>query len=420
MITLKNFKSFYIILVLASMNINMVESQLKGPKYDERLLFKNVRGINLSFVSQEWNLADSASTKITVAQTSTPFSTSIPITTRMLLTITGSVASSSNDVPQVVTDTSGNITTLENDKYEMKGLSDTKLAMSYVVPGDKLWINGGLSFPTGQKKLTSDQFKVSRMISQAGLNFRVPIAGQGFNANLGLAYAYSYSRRIVLGFGMSGTYKGIFEPIAIENIEGSNTTFPNVEYNPGEDFSMNSGIDYTSANKEQRFSSDLTFSYYLPDQINNQKTFQVGPRFNALILLSQKFGPTTNVALLRGRYRLKNTIFSSDSLSTPNKYPSAKQFEFQYVLTVPVLNWFTLNGNFEYKYHTADQFPLGDKIMETGNVDMASFGVDVNAPITDWLVLMLATKKGSGKLVIEGKEYDADGFEFGLGVKISL
>lgn len=415
--TLKTYKSVYILFALICINMNTAYSQLKGPKYDERLLFKNVRGVNLSFLSQSWELKDTSSS-FTVAQVSTPLVTSIPITSRLLLTVSGSMATSTNDAPEILKDTSQKPTKIEN-KNTLKGLSDSRLSLSYVVPGDKLWINGGLSLPTGKSKLTSEEFSVSRMVSQAGLGFRVPVAGQGVNSNLGFAYAYSYSRRIVIGFGASSTFKGAFEPVIIEtNIDS--VAAPKVNYNPGEDFSINSGIDYTSANKDQRISSDLTFSYYLPDQLNEKNTFQVGSRINALFLFSQKFGPTNNTLLVRGRYRFENKIFKSDSSNTSSTYPSAKQIEMQYNISTTPWQIFTISGNFEYKYHTADQFPLGNNIIKTGNVNMLSYGIDVNYPITDWILLMFATKKGSGKLVVEGTEYDANGLDFGFGVRVSI
>ncbi|MDA0986649.1 MAG: hypothetical protein O3A55_03500 [Bacteroidetes bacterium] len=399
--------------------MNNLIGQLKGPKYDERLLFKNVRGLNLSFVSQTWKLTDSSDNNTDVTQVSTPISTSIPITNRLLITINSSLVTSKSKAPEVVVDTSGKTTSLDQPANEMEGMSDTRVSLSYVAPNDKLWINGGINLPTGIKKLSTDQFKVSKMISQAGLGFRVPSTGQGVNTNLGLTYAYSYSRRIVLGFGASGTFKSTFEPVQIDILDTS-AAKPKVDYNPGEEFSFNSGVNYISVNKDQRFSSDVTFSYYLPDQINEKNTFQTGARINGLFLFSQKFGPTNNLALLKARFRLKNKIFSSDSLNTPTEYPSATQLEFQYNISWSPAQIFTINGSLEYKFHTEDQFPLGDKIMKTGNVNMLNYGVDITYPVTDWIVIMLATKLGNGKLVVEGTEYNASGVDFGFGLKVSL
>ena len=131
--------------------------------------------------------------------------------------------------------------------------------------GDKVWINGEASLPTGVTKLTENELTVATILSESSFDYRVPVFGQGTNANLRLAYAYAAQRRLILGFGASYVYKGEYQPASITGFSE--------KYDPGDEVSVNAGLDYTSFSKTDRFSFDLTVTNYLPDkpERDNQK-----------------------------------------------------------------------------------------------------------------------------------------------------
>ncbi len=367
-----------------------LSAQSVGFGYSEKLLFRGVTGISMSAGQQEWKLADLGKLR----QQSLPVSIAVPLGNRILFSVSNSPASAKHDTTTV------------------QGLVDTKISMSYVVPGDKVWVNGSVSVPTGKTKLTPIEAQVTKLIAQSALGYRVPVFGQGLNANLGFAYAYSVSRRFVIGIGSSFLYKNKYTPIVIPG--NSSAKF---EYDPGEEISGNIGFDYTTQSKATRISFDATGTYYFPDKLNNVKIFLSGIRGMGFLVLSQKWGITTHAVQLRGRFRSQNTVYDTTSSS---KYKSAQHYEAQYSLSFAVARWLSLTAYGESKNYTSDQFPLNGAIIETGTAKVNSGGIDCGIPISSLFYFSFGGRYNIGKITIDNIERSVSGIEFNGGLRVSF
>ncbi|MCX6139002.1 MAG: hypothetical protein NTV54_16100, partial [Ignavibacteriales bacterium] len=148
-----------------------------GTRADDRFLFRGLSGITFGVVQQSWSLKDSAGRKKTLSQLSAPVSATFPLANRLLVSV--------SNIPVTVKDAD----------ESASGFGDTRIAASYVVPGDKIWLNGGVSLPTGKTGLSASKSSLAAFIALAPLGCRVPVLGQGMNANLGVAYGYAMTKR---------------------------------------------------------------------------------------------------------------------------------------------------------------------------------------------------------------------------------
>lgn len=369
--------------------IQIGSAQIAKPGYDDKLLFKSVTGVSIGAVQQQWTVKDTG----TFTQRSAPFSIAFPVTNRMLFTLNNSGAITSSG------------------SMKVQGLVDTRVSLSYVLPGDKFWFTGGLSFPTGKTSLTASELTLSKFISQSAFAYKVPTFGQGYGGNLGVAYATSFTRRLVFGVGTSYFYRGTFEPISL----GAGSTA--LEYNPGDEISVNTGIDYTTYSKSARFSVDITGTIFFVDRLSGRDIFRSGPRVMAFIVYSLRTEDYQHLVNARIRYRLKNTFYNA---GIATEYDAAVQYEGQYSLTTQLNPWLMGTGSAEFKYHTADQVPFGTGIVRTGNSTIGSIGTDFLFMVSDVISPTLTLRYAMGRTTIDDIAYDVNGFEAGIGLKISF
>ncbi|MDE3058554.1 MAG: hypothetical protein KGJ59_11425 [Bacteroidota bacterium] len=364
-------------------------AQLTAPRYDERLLFRGMTGITFGGAQQEWNLSGFGN----VLQQSGPVRLAVPLSNRILITVENSPAMTKL----------GTLT--------VQGIADTRASFSYVVPGDKLWINGGVSMPTGITELTHSQYEIATIVAQPAFNYYVPVFGQGLNGNVGFAYAYSYTRRFIIGLGASYLYKGEYVPVVIEGATEK------LNYDPGDEISANAGFDYSTFSRNQRFSADMTVTNYLPDKVNNVKSFQSGMRYMLFLVYSIKDGATSHMFQLRSRIHSRNQIFSNGASTT---FKSSQQVEATYRFSWLLGNWFSVGIPLEWKQYTGDQIPLGGSIIETGTAGVGSAGVDAGILFSQSASLSLTAKYGEGSVTINSTRYTVKGTEIGGGVRIQF
>jgi hypothetical protein len=294
-------------------------------------------------------------------------------------------------------------------------MADTRLTLSYVLPGDKLWLTAGASLPTGKTSLTTGELQLTSIISQTALGYRIPIFGQGYGVNAGLAYGSSFTRRIVFGVGLSYSFRGPYDPISSA---GASTAF---RYDPGDEAAANIGIDYITYSKAARFSADITASYFLNDDLNGKKIFQAGPRVMGFLVYSLTAGTVNHQLSVRIRYRMPNTFFS-DTAST--EYDAAVQTETRYAIAFPLTEWAACTVSGELKLYSSDQVPLGATIVKTGEARIGSVGAEVPLALSSVVTPVVSLRYAMGSIVIldpsnVSTSYDVTGIEAGLGLRIS-
>jgi len=342
----------------------------------------------------QWNLKTDST--ISISQQSAPISVVVPLSDRILLTAVNF----------------GAIT--KSDSTKVQGVADTRLWLSYVLPGDKFWLTAGTSIPTGKTKLETGELTMMTIMSQNAFAYKVPLFGQGLNANAGLAYATPLTRRLVMGVGAAYIFRGEYEPLAVGG----------TKYNPGDEISMNVGLDYTTYSKTSRISFDGSMAYFGEDKLNGASRFQLGRRFLAVGVYSLSTEKLNHKFSVRLRYRLQNTSIT-DSLST--KYDAGTQLEGQYTLTYPLNEWLTGIAAGQVKSYSTDQLPIGGAAagtgkdyIETGKTQIISLGADFLFLFSDVVTPTLTIRYSTGDITIEDTNYDVTGFEIGFALKVSL
>ena len=365
--------------------LNSMQAQIAKPGYDDKMLFRGATGITTGAVQQSYTLTGYG----TVSQQSAPLSIAVPLSIRMLLAV-------ANTVGMAKADTS-----------ELQGIADTRISLSYVLPGDKFWLAAGASIPTGKTKLSNAELETSTKISQAALGMKVPVFGQGFNGNVGIAYATAFTRRLVFGIGTSFSYKGSYEPIEAASIK----------YDAGDEISANIGLDFITYSKLARFSFDISGTYFLEDKLDGTKIFQSGPRAIIVAVYSLKTGEYNHQVSTRIRYRQQN---SSITDSSTTKFDAGLQAEGQYSLTYQLNEWLIGSGVVEMKYYTPDQFLLGGQLIKSGNAEIVSIGADFAFLVSDIIAPTMNIRYSIGNITIDDVFYDINGFEIGVGLKVSF
>ncbi|MFZ4619645.1 MAG: hypothetical protein ACOYNS_03740 [Bacteroidota bacterium] len=372
-----------VILTAVLLFFDIASAQFEQPG-GSRSIFAGASGVTLGAVAQSWTIKDSG----TISQQSAPFSLSVPLSNRMLMSVTNSGASTSFGSEKVT------------------GIVDTRVSLSYVFPGDKIWLTGGLSVPTGKTKLTSPQLSLMSLVSQTAFAYRVPTFGQGLSGNIAVVYAGSITRRMVLGVGLSYFYKGKYEPVE------ATSTF---NYDAGDELSANLGYDFITFSKVARLSLDMTATYFLDDKLNGKTVFRSGPRFIGLIAYSLKSGSMNHLLQLRSRYRLPNTFFNG---TTETKYDATLQLEGQYSLSYPAAEWLQSSGVIEIKNFSSDQVPVGGVPVETGKAQIISAGADGTFLFSTIVYPTISLRYATGTVVMENHSKDVHGIEAGLLVRV--
>ncbi|MEK7819110.1 MAG: hypothetical protein AAB255_04885 [Bacteroidota bacterium] len=387
-----------ILILTLLVNFNLM-SQIRGMKYDEKLLFQGMTGLTFGVNSQSWKINDFGN----VSQQSIPISITFPFTNRILFALTNT---------PVVTKRSSTATEINEAKDDkISTISDTRLSLSYILPGDKIWLNSSLNLPTGLTKLDVTQFEIARVVSQSGFGFRVPVFGQGTNGTFGVTNAYNPKRRLTIGFGASIGYKGKFNPYIVkrDSIKTEST------YDPGEDLSINFGADYTMQSKKSRISSDITVIETFADKINARKSFKSGRRTNLFLVYSYKNESISHFATFRGRIKSKNTIFIDTSQM---QFSASNQIELQYTYRWSVTEKLSLSSFVDFKIHNGDQIPFGEVVFEIGRARVGSLGAEIGIIPFRRGTVAIGLKYNIGSVAIEENYYKANGIDLSLNSRI--
>lgn len=380
---LRSFHISAVLLTAVLLFFDNASAQFEQPG-GSRSIFAGASGVTVGAVSQQWTIKDSGS----IMQQSSPFSLSVPLSNRMLMSVTNSGASTSFGSEKV------------------SGIVDTRVSLSYVFPGDKFWLTGGVSVPTGKTKLTTSQLTLASLVSQTAFAYRVPTFGQGVSGNIAVVYAGTITRRMVLGIGLSYFYKGKYEPVEAAS---------KFEYDAGDEFSVNLGYDFITFSKVARLSFDMTATYFLDDQLNGSTVFRSGPRFIGLAAYSIKSGSMNHLVQLRSRYRLPNTFYNS---GTATKNEATLQMEGQYTVSYPIAEWLQGSAVGELKNFASDQVLVGGVPIESGKAQVISVGADGTFLFSTVIYPTLSLRYATGSVTMENKVRDVHGIEAGLMIRV--
>ena len=161
---------------------------------------------------------------------------------------------------------------VRGDVNELSGFNDSQIMLTYRLKKYNLVIDAGINIPNGKEKLSENESKTSRIISQNIFMMHIPNLGQGLNYYLGSAWAVPLTENIAGGVGFSYQIRGAYSPATNNN-----------KYQPSDEILLTAGLDYRLTNITT-LSFDVTGIFYGSDRMDNEEIFAAGRRiiFNFL------------------------------------------------------------------------------------------------------------------------------------------
>jgi hypothetical protein len=142
--------------------------------------------------------------------------------------------------------------------------------------------------PTGKQKLTADELRTTRPISQNFYDFRVTSFSRGLSVSPQVTVAYPITDRFVVGIGGGYQYQRGFRPQA--RLEA--------DYVPGNGVGVNGGADY-KLTPSSALGIDLSYRRYGADTVGGTPRFDAGARMAGTLRYLRRSGFTTVRAVLR-------------------------------------------------------------------------------------------------------------------------
>lgn len=243
-------------------------------KYSD--VYNNKPIIRTSVIYQSWKLDKIDST---INETSIPIEIIVPIRENINLQIYNSPAFSSFG------------------KYELSGISDTWIKGVYSFYNKKMMVSCGIGLPTGKAELNGNNAEMASVLSQNIFKFRMPVLGQGLSGSIGYGVAHALSQKVAIGVGFNYIFQGEYK-------------FLDYNFNPGNQFGMNFGLDY-SITPTLKVSFDVLSNFYSADKINVAK-YKSDPKISSFMNIVYSRG--NNVLWIIGC--LRKTSRSETSFGT--------------------------------------------------------------------------------------------------------
>lgn len=148
----------------------------------------------------------------------------------------------------------------------LSGAADTKIKGTARFLEDRLLLSAGIGLPTGKTKLSAEEARVARVISQTLLGFHTRNLGEGVDLDLGATVARPLGEAGSCAIGVGYLRKG--EYTLFEDVED--------EYEPGDEFTVSGGIDHAGERVFVR--ADVTYRAFGEDRLGDEAAFEQGDR----------------------------------------------------------------------------------------------------------------------------------------------
>ncbi len=193
----------------------------------------------------------------------------------------------------------------QND-YSLSGLGDARVQFSHSFMNDGILASAGVNVPIGKKELNlSNEWAVVDYLSQNYLDFPMSRFGEGFGFNLLLGGATMLGA-LKCGAGVMYEYTGSYKPYQNAG-----------DYNPGDIFSVNGGIDWKTG--RSAYSTEVIFTNYASDKLNDKKVFRQARQYDLRLGWMYDHRNWNFNSLIRYLIRDRNTFYEFDTtLLSPN------------------------------------------------------------------------------------------------------
>lgn len=241
---------------------------------------------------------------------------------------------------------------LQLEDEEISGLTDSKVQISASFLDDQVLASGGVSLPTGQKKLTEEQQSLLAWLSSDFLTFPVRNPGEGLNlfGQVGTALPFG---QWVLGTSAAVYLAGTYEPY--DNGR---------EYQPGSRIILNLGTERLwPAN--HKLTADLLMIYTTDDKLEGRAIFRDGVQFDARVHGLLAFGKGSIDGgiryILRGKDKQPGA--DVDLIAEPDKR-HGDDFRLHAGARLPVGNSVSAWASLDAKFLAANDYPKASPFFE--------------------------------------------------------
>lgn len=214
-----------------------------GNAQSDQYLVSRQASVSLLPAFQSWSVKDGG---VSFSEFSTVFSALFPLGRNASLSLRGGGAASGGDVSS------------------LNGFTDAQVGLMYHVESLNTLFSLGLNLPTGKTAMSTEEFGTSVLFSTSLFDLQVPVFGQGFNINPGLAWVFPVGDAVVLGLAGAYQYRGSYTPLKGQS-----------KFNPGDEITASGGIDIR-ASETVSLSTDFVFTKYTADQFGGKDVFASG------------------------------------------------------------------------------------------------------------------------------------------------
>ena len=194
-----------------------------------------------------------------------------------------------------------------DNSVALAGFTDTLLSAMYVqnFPKHRAGLMAGLdvNLPTGKERLTERE-RVAE-VGESNDLVEVDNFGDGFNVSVSLGFTRDFQKTSV-GMQAAYVYKGAYDPTAEQTDD---------ELDPGDQF-LGVALGSWQASSQMTCDAFVAYSYFFPDTVNEQETFQQGSNIVIGGNLRYKTDPVGFSLSLQGTAQSKNSALVDDSLQT--------------------------------------------------------------------------------------------------------
>jgi len=286
---------------------------------------------------------------------------------------------------------------VSGDVNELSGFNDSQIALTYRLKKYNLVVDAGINIPNGKEKLSENESKTSRMISQNIFMMHIPNLGQGLNYYLGSAWAVPLTENIAGGVGFSYQIRGAYSPESNSN-----------KYHPSDEVLLTAGLDYRLTNVAT-LSFDVTGMFYGSDRMDNEEIFAAGRRIIVNLLYQHYFGHNLIYVFLQYRDQaldeLKGVLAASENEKVyPNQLSLIARFQQRFSRK------FLLTYLVETRFYEETASPFS-------GYDIYGLGLEPVIRFSTWFETPVFIKYIQGQNQYNDK---LKGLEAGLGLRIWL
>lgn len=285
--------------------------------------------------------------------------------------------------------TSGDLTSLS-------GVADVKVSLNYYIEKPGVVLSCGVSLPTGKNGLTQDEFETSLLISNDVFDLQIPNVGQGLTVQPGFAWASSLGEKFSVGAGASYQYRAKYKPLADYG-----------DYDPGDEVLLTAGFDFRLG-ETSTFVTDVVFTAYGADKLDNEDVFASGNRFSANAQFRKNFG--LHELLISARYRslsagqigIAGALVPEEEKAIPDVFNASARFHVRMNNSLAVA--FLAEGRFYQQ--TASTL---------SGVSIVGVGVEPEITVAPNITIPIRARLQFGKLKNDDSLF---GTELGLGIGV--